>query len=265
MKQTTDNAQTMPHNNVKERHRLRQKRKKRRKSIFITTVTLLLLGVFCYVAMFFTPWFNVSEVAAVGSDKTSKEDIIAASGVVIGSNIFKTNFKAIKQNIESVPYVKHATVSMELPSKIVISIQDSHLVGYINVGDVYVGIDEDGKVLEVLNEKTEGYPIITGVEIREMSLGKKIVVDDSDKFDIILLYMSEFEREDIWHNITSLDVANIVNIQFMYENRLKVFCGDGNNVSRKLLRIKKIIQDELKPNSKGELDARIEGKYYYRP
>jgi len=259
---------------IQERHMKRQRKKRRRRIIFRTTLTLLLLGVLCIVAMFLTPWFNILEVSVAGNEKVSFESIVAASEIELDSNIFTLDIGKIARNVETVPYVKSASVARMLPSKVEITIEESRLAALISMGDIhgddgnivqrYIGLDDNGELTEMFYGKPEGYIVVTGIDLKEMQPGEKIGVDESAKFDIILLYIAELDEYGLLGDVDSLDVENMINVQFIYQGRLKVFCGDGSNLDRKMRTLKEIILNQLDADAKGEVDVRIEGKSFYR-
>ena len=106
---------------------------------------------------------------------------------------------------------------------------------------------------------------ILGCELKEFKSGQKIKVDADEKFDIILLYIDEFTKAEILSKVNTLDVTNTVDVKFTFENRLEVFCGDSQDITRKLLTFAEVAYNQLSPNARGEIDLRLDGKAYYRP
>lgn len=266
MNNTKDKGKARPQNeDIRARHLKRQKKKRKRKLFFRTFLLLVVLGIALFVIAFLTPWFNIAEITVTGNEQVLTDSIIAQSGIYPGNNIFKVSTSHANAQISSMPYVKSVTVKRQLPNKIHIEVQESHMAAYLPYGGGYVILDEAGKVLSLEQTAPEGYMQIMGCELKEFKIGQKIKVDADEKFDIILLYIGEFERAQMLGKVTQLDVTNTVDVKFKYEDRLEVFCGESSNLSRKLLTFAEVANNQLSPNARGEIDLRTEGKAYYRP
>lgn len=250
---------------IRARHIKRQKKKRKRRLFFRTFVFLVLLGTALFVVAFLTPWFNIVQITVTGNAQLQSDSIIAQSGIYAGNNIFKISTAQARDQIASMPYIKSVTVKRQLPNKILIEVQESHMAACLPYGGGYVAVDEAGKVLSLMPQPPEGYMQIVGCELIEYKIGQKIKVDADEKFDIILLYIEEFERSELINKVNTLDVTNTVDVKFTFENRLEVFCGEARDVSRKLLTFAEVAYNQLSPNARGEIDLRIEGKASYRP
>ena len=250
---------------IRARHMKRQKKKRRRRIFLRTFLLLFLLGIVLFVVAFLTPWFNIAQITVAGNAQLKSEDIVAQSGIYAGNNIFRISTTQAREKIASMPYVKSVEVKRQLPNKILIEVQESHMAAYLPYAGGYAAIDEAGKGLSLMPEPPEGYMQILGCELKEFKIGQKIKVDADEKFDIILLYIDEFEKAEILGKVNTLDVTNTVDVKFTFENRLAVFCGDSQDVTRKLLTFAEVAYNQLSPNARGEIDLRLDGKAYYRP
>lgn len=253
------------HEDIRARHIKRQKKRRKRKLFIRSFLLIALLATVGGVLLFLTPWFNVAQIDVIGNSQVQTDSIIAQSGVYYGANIFKLSTSYACEKISQMPYIKSVQVKRKLPNKIEINVQESHVAACVANNGGYVTIDEDGKCLEIISQPPENCMQILGFELKEFKPGQKIKVDVDEKFDIIILCISEFEKNEILSSVTSLDITNTVDVKFTYKNRLTVFCGDLNNINRKLLTFNEIAFNQLSPNARGEIDLRIDGKFYYRP
>ncbi len=226
---------------------------------------MLLLAIVAASVMFLTPWFNITEIRVGGNATVQTDAIIAQSEIYTGANIFKISTSHAQEKISVMPYIKSVEVKKSFPSAVEINVTESHVSAYIAHGGGYVIIDEDGKVLEYTTAQPEGCMQIVGCQIQEFEPGHKIKVDLDEKFDIIILYIDEFEKSGLLGGVASLDITNVVDIKFRYENRLDVFCGDSENLDRKILTFNEIAFNQLSANARGEIDLRIDGRVHYRP
>ena len=70
-----------------------------------------------------TVFFRVETVMVTGSQRYTQEEIIAASGIQVGDNLYALNKVRIDRNIRTqLPYVGELSINRALPSTIVITV-----------------------------------------------------------------------------------------------------------------------------------------------
>lgn len=251
---------------IRARHQLRQKKKRRKKRIIRTILVLILLASACAAAVFLTPWFHITQIDVQGNQKVDSQTIVSACGIAVGSNTFQVNLEHASSLVEQIPYIKTVDIKRKLfPTKLVIEITESRLVCQVPFASSFVGIDEMGKVVENAPERIAGVPIITGVNLQEYELGHEAAFEDEVRMDTLMSVLGELHDAELLEGVTELDVSNLMDIKFVYQDRLKAYCGDSDNLERKLLMFKEVALHQLEENAQGEIDLTIEGKAGYRP
>lgn len=142
------------------RKRKARQRKIRRRRIKIFLVLLLLLAVGAGVILSLTVFFKIESISASGSSKYSAEEIIAASGIKKGDNLFvsSVNDEKLKRKL---PYIEKITVKRSLPATFTIKVTDAEeYVCYLS-GNKYYPVSRSGRVLSKTDEKPEGIPEIS--------------------------------------------------------------------------------------------------------
>ena len=72
-----------------------------------------------------TVFFQVETVAVTGNSRYSQEEIIQATGIQTGDNLFRMNkFQIAHQVLQGLPYVEELTIRRALPSTIVITVKE---------------------------------------------------------------------------------------------------------------------------------------------
>ena len=105
-----------------EANRRPQKRRRRRhsklKKIAVAIISILLvLGI--AVVLMVSVFFNVTSVNVIGRSIYSSEDIIFASGIVNGDNLFRLSADDIEARIvKSLPYIKEAEIIKSFPNSV---------------------------------------------------------------------------------------------------------------------------------------------------
>ena len=97
---------------------------------------LCVVGVILALTVGATVFFRVETVVVTGSQRYTQEEIIAASGIQMGDNLYGLNKVRIDQNIRTtLPYVGDLTINRALPSTIVITVTEWEAVAQIAVPD----------------------------------------------------------------------------------------------------------------------------------
>ncbi len=83
-----------------------------------------------------TVFFRVEAVTVSGNQRYTREEIIAASGIELGDNLYSLNKIRIDQNIRAtLPYIGDLTINRSLPSTIVITVTEWEAVAQVAVPD----------------------------------------------------------------------------------------------------------------------------------
>ena len=83
-----------------------------------------------------TVFFRVERVTVTGNQRYSQEEIITASGIQLGDNLYSLNKVRIDRNLRtSLPYIGDLTINRALPSTIIISVTEWEAVAQIAVPD----------------------------------------------------------------------------------------------------------------------------------
>ena len=79
-----------------------------------------------------TVFFRVERVSVSGNQRYTQEEIIAASGIQLGDNLYSLNKVRIGRNIRTtLPYIGELTINRALPSTIVIKVTEWEAVAQV--------------------------------------------------------------------------------------------------------------------------------------
>ncbi len=118
----------------------------------IGVAILLFVSLFTFISFKSTQWclyrnfFALDSVHIEGNSLVADNHIIKTGNLHHGMNLFNTDCKAIRNNLETHPYVIAAIVSKRYPNKMMIQIRERVPLAYLNTGELYF-IDRDGVVL----------------------------------------------------------------------------------------------------------------------
>lgn len=227
-----------------QQEKIMQKRKKKQKAIkWILILVLLIVAILCAM---FSPLFNIKKIEVQGNEIISKNEIISLSQIQLEENTFKLNKSQIKKQIKENAYIQSVIIVRNLPSEIVIKVEERKPAYLLEYAGSYVVIDKQGYMLEIKNEKMN-LPVIQGAvtSTEEFKVGNRLCTEDLEKLAEILRIVEIAQVNDIYTIITGIDIENAENIKLIFESEDKVaYLGDSSNMNTKILMIKSIIEKE---------------------
>lgn len=254
-------------NSIQKRHILRQK-KRRRAQLIRRTVSLGTLGVILLcIIVFFTPLFNIRSVTINGNSKIETEQIEQKLGVLTGENLFLTRSGRLEDNILSLSYADKVSVKKGLfPPSVTIEITEREPIAYLLHNSSFVIIDISGRILEVSEQKAD-LTELAGLKLTAAAEGTIISLDDNGKLKTVLAVLEQFNKSGLMSGVTVINLEDLDNITFNYQNRLDGICGPYVDFSRKLSLFREAItSNRLTENTRGTIDlATKKGHAIYRP
>ena len=249
-------------NSIATTSKRRKTKPKKRTSYSFFVLLVTVIGT--VLISLFTPIFNISAISVTGNSKLKTEDIITASGLRYGTNIFRTKMSGAAKVLKSIPYVEEISVSRSLPGTVKINITERKPVGYVRFMGSYICLDGNGYVLEVLpNIGEQKLPVITGITFNQFNLGEKLTVDSEQKLELIVSCVKEIIQQDMLEVVSEINVEDIDNVHLKINGQMQVVVGDGLRLSYKMNFLKQVVND-LGEDKKGYVDLRNEGRVTYR-
>jgi cell division protein FtsQ len=130
------------------------------------------------------PDYNLAEVAIHTDGSLTREQIVQATGIHEGSNIFAINLSTARKALMALPQVQRAEIERILPNKLSIDISERKPVAWVTRTDdadpsADAGaflIDADGILLRIKNQVREYYhlPVICGLDVDNYEEGSAI-------------------------------------------------------------------------------------------
>lgn len=233
---------------------------------FISAV-IIVFALFLGISVF----FKISEIEISGGVVYTEAEIIAASGVEFGDNLFLINKFTIIDNIfKSFPYISEVTISRAPPNKLVIGIEESYSVAVIGSGSNYWIIDKNCKLLEKTDASgAEGKIIIKGITLIQPVAGEKIALGEAESpkvsylSDILTVLLQKAKQ----NTVTEIDMSNISNPKFDYEGRFTVKLGEDGGIEKleyKFSLLDKTIE-MLGENERGTINLSIDNDVHFDP
>lgn len=206
-------------------------------------------------------FFRVKTIEVVGTAVYSHADIIAASGIQEGDNLFFINkSSATSQILSQFPAVDNATVDREMPGKIIINISESAAIACIDVQGEYWSLDHSMRFLEKIGrEEAKAKIQIKGITAESPIIGT--TVDASASVSQALELMGKYGMLPYvsWVELRADDT-----LQFDYLDRFTVKIPVEGDMD---INIQKLLSavSQLSPGDRALLDLSIDDKVHYQP
>lgn len=161
--------------------------KKRKIKKLIALILGIIIIIAVAVTLSLTVFFRIDNVAVTGDEIYNNEDVIAASQINIGDNMFMTSKKKTASGIEcTLPYVESAEIKRNLSGTITIKITAATAKLAIDNGDSFTLVSDKGKVLEDgLMTIGDGIIIIDSSPVISAVPGETVEFQDNDDLGII--------------------------------------------------------------------------------
>ncbi|HHU23335.1 MAG TPA: FtsQ-type POTRA domain-containing protein [Clostridiales bacterium] len=242
-----------------------RKRKKKKNPLY----TPLSFIIICAALTFgMSVFFRISTIEVVGNNIYTQEEIIEASGLEKGDNLFFVNrFKAISRLFSKLPYVAEASIARSLPNKLIIEIEESRAIAYVvSSGDTWL-IDRECKLLEkVRPAETGGMIKITGLSPISPSEGEIISPGEGESAKVSYLteLLKRIEARGMTGDIAEIDMSNLANPSFDYLGRFVVKMGKNENIDYKFELLLSSVS-QLAEGDAGTIDLSIDKKAHFSP
>ena len=172
--------------------------------------------------------FQIKHISVIGNDYISKQEIIESSSLNKGDFIFKVNIKNIKDNIEKIPFVKKAEISIRIPHEIDIKITEQVPIALIINKNKKIFVDSDNNFLVANTKSINNFPVpILNIEEIDIKKNKSIS---------IIKYLYE-KYNNMYNNISEISESKS-KITLITDKRTKIFLNPKMTISN-LKKLKK--------------------------
>lgn len=239
----------------------RHVRRRRRRGFGVLYKLLSVIVISAAIVAALTLFFKVDGVTVSGTTQYSSEEIIAASGVKTGDNLFLLNKYEISDAIiEQLPYVSSVSISRKLPDTLVIEVTDSNQGGVIQQGRDYWVVSSAGKLLGKRAEAGSG-ALILGLTLEDPQVGHTVAAAEGNerKLSQLLELFDALEEKGMLPGVSQIDFSQDGVISMDYAQRFTVKFAYGADFVYKLSNVNQVIE-QLEDNEQGIIDLTVDGR-----
>ena len=196
-------------------------------------------------------FFRVNTMLVEGNSRYTAEEVIAASGVQQGDNLFALNKShMISQILTRLPYVDDLSIQRKLPDTLVFYVTESVPVAWVESGGTCWLLDHRCKILEAGDSSlTENLPQVMGLTPLDPSVGGRLTVapEEQNKLDQLREFFTAIGEMQMTGSLTGfVDLSSENEIRFGYGADLTVIFPLNGDFDQETY--------ELKPKLRGQGD-----------
>jgi len=228
------------------------------------TFFLIIASIILVMSIF----FQIGKIDVVGNTIYTDKEVIEASGIQVGDNLFFINrIAAGSRTVVKLPYVDAVSITRGLPNRITITVQESNAVGYIDVAGELWSVSGKGKFLGTIDKaETEYMAEITGITVEKAAVGESVEGKDSETESVSYLYeiLEQIQERGLSAKITGIDVSDPADPSVEYDGRFTAKFGEKDNTEYKFGKLVAAV-GQLGENDSGTFDLSEDNKVHYNP
>ncbi len=205
------------------RNNRRRYRRKRRFGFLYKLLAFFALLV--ALVMGATVFFRVEEIVVAGNVRYTRQEVMDASGVLLGDNLFGMNkFDTARQIRRELPYVEAVNIRRGWPDALVITVTECLPAARVAGEDGEWLISRSGKVLELVEQADTRVTRVDGIRIVQPEPGLPLVVQEGQQVrcDGLLALLQALDRCGIAQKVTWIDMTSPSRTRMDFDGRFTV-------------------------------------------
>ena len=249
------------------RQRRRNRRSNRGRFSFLyrlLTFVVICAAIVAALALF----FKVEKIQVEGNERYSAEDVVEASGINVGDNLFLMDKYEVAARIHSaLNYVETVQISRHLPSTLRITVTECRSTVALEQDEVAFLISGSGKIVDTITiDPDAGYALVTGLVLDKPQLGKTIQADkDNESACRVLLELLErLYAKDMLSDVQAIHLEDASRITIRYLDRFNVIIPWDADLNYKLDYLLAVVE-KLEDNDRGTINMTQDRKVNFIP
>ena len=213
--------------------------------------TFLLLT--AVAAILYAGVFRIRRIAVIGNSRVTWNEVVEAAGLENGISYFAVNEEQIRANVERNRYLILEKLEKEFPSGLTLYVRERTVCANVKVMGVAYLLDEEGVVLErpADNQLMDNVPVITGLQAREVRLGKVIVPNTARQLAAYTGLVGELIRQGYLGEVSELNLADPDSLYMITRNGYTVHLGNDEELRAKIGTVRGVVAKLLQMQKTG--------------
>ncbi len=156
-------------------------------------------------------YLNVTGVTVAGAQRVAAEEVVAASGITAGQNIFAFSKDEVASRLKANPWVESVEVDRSLPGTVEITVKERDAIALVKLDSLYV-MDSKGVIFKRYSaEEGLDLPVVTG-------LTKESLASSAENLEERLM-----ELISVLTNRSGFNITNVSEIKIDADHGLSLF------------------------------------------
>ena len=246
--------------------RRRQTKRRRRRGSFGFLYKLLSVLVICTAILAaMTLFFRVGSIVVTGQKRYTAEEIQAASGVELGSNMYLLNkFDVVRAITGELPYIEDIRINRKLPDTLLIEVRESgRPFALVQDGSAWL-VSAGGKLVDQIPEREAGqYGRSTGCLLLAPSVGTPLALatEYAAQQSSLLDLLAALDSAGLTENVDAIRLDDLSDSKMDYIGRFTVRMAYGADYGFELKKLTLTLEDEkIQSNMTGTIDLRLKSE-----
>ncbi len=202
-----------------------RRRYKRRARFGFLYKLLAVIAMLAAVVMGATVFFRVEEMVVAGNVRYDAQQVIDATGIVQGDNLFGMNkFETARQIRRQLPYVEGVNIRRGWPDTLIITVTECEAAARVTGERGQWLISKSGKILELARGTAQNVIRVDGLNAVQPEAGLPLVVREEQQArgDSLLALLQSLEQGGMLGKVTYIDMTSPSRILMDFEGRFTV-------------------------------------------
>ena len=147
-------------------------------------------------------YLAVKDITVIGAERVAPEEVVAASGIVQGQNLFSFSKDEVTARLKANPWLESVEIDREVPGSIEITVRERAAIALVKLDVLYV-MDSKGVIFKKYSaEEGLDLPVVTGLSKESLSSATENLEERLMELISVLTNRSGF-------NITNVSEINI--------------------------------------------------------
>jgi cell division protein FtsQ len=225
----------------------KQKKQKAKKLLFLCIIAFILVLLYPLFRLV-SNVFVINEVIIEGECPYSAEELLAASGLVQGGDLFGNDYdEAAQRALQKLPYLRSCKLESKLPNKVVFSVVSGDAVIYTEVAGEYYALSAALRVLERSSEPTAF--IASGLVYASMPpmavslVGEHVKLSGGRDGSYITELLDALADSDLDGRVSRIFFEEKFDIVISVDARFRVKLGGPEDMTLKLHAAQRVIEE----------------------
>ncbi|MBQ2061166.1 MAG: FtsQ-type POTRA domain-containing protein [Oscillospiraceae bacterium] len=246
----------------------RRTRRKRRnnRGRFAVLYRLLTFVVICgAIVAALALFFKVEHIEVEGSTRYTQEDVVAASGLNVGDNMYLMDKYEVANRIRAaLNYVETVRITRSLPSTLHIAITECRFTVAVEQDGALWLVSGNGKIVDTVKPGTESHAMVTGLDLLDPQIGQNIQSENENVCAELMELLGLLREKNMLGDVQAIHLEDASQITMRYLDRFTVHIPWNADMDYKLNYLLAVVE-RLEDNEKGTINMMQDHKVNFIP